>query len=81
MACGCICIECRCKKFYAYQSDFSNRESLYAFIEKVNSIAVHISLHPLAYRSAGKEDVREAIQPSFISYIWTNYLLIIFLGH
>ncbi len=31
------------------------------FIVKVNNIVLHISRHPLAYRSAGKEDVREAI--------------------
>ncbi len=31
------------------------------YIEKVNQIVHHISHHPLAYRSAGKEDVREAV--------------------
>lgn len=31
------------------------------YIEKVNTIVHHISTHPLAYRSAGKEDVREAV--------------------
>ncbi|MGQ0827467.1 MAG: type II toxin-antitoxin system RelE/ParE family toxin [Bacteroidota bacterium] len=40
--------------------DWTNAEAR-KFIEKVNSIVNHISRHPLAYRSAGKEDVREAV--------------------
>ena len=38
-----------------------SKKEVVAFIEKVNSIVLHISLHPLAYRSAGKEDAREAV--------------------
>lgn len=53
------------------------------FIVKVNEVVQHISSHPLAYRSAGKEDVREAVITShnillyritkdaiYILYIW-----------
>ena len=42
------------------EQEWSEKEVI-KFIEKVNSIVQHISRHPLAYRSAGKEDVREAI--------------------
>lgn len=31
------------------------------FIERVDRVTDHISRHPLSYRSAGKEDVREAL--------------------
>lgn len=31
------------------------------FINKTNSIINHIAIFPLAYREAGKEDVREAL--------------------
>ncbi len=38
-----------------------NIKEVITFLEKVNSIIEHISRHSLAYRSAGKEDVREAV--------------------
>ena len=42
------------------QQQWSEREIKY-FIERVNSVTEHIKRHPLSYRSAGKEDVREAL--------------------
>ena len=42
------------------QHHWSDRE-IQTFIERVNSITEHIKRHPLSYRSAGKEDVREAL--------------------
>lgn len=42
------------------QKHWSEKE-IRNFIEKVNGITAHIRQHPLAYRSAGKEDAREAL--------------------
>lgn len=42
------------------EQEWSAKEVI-EFIGKVNKIVQHIGRHPLAYRSAGKEDVREAI--------------------
>lgn len=42
------------------QEHWSNKE-IKKFVEKLDRILEHISRHPLAYRSAGKEDVREAL--------------------
>ena len=39
---------------------WSNRE-IQNFIERLSSVTEHIKRHPLSYRSAGKEDVREAL--------------------
>jgi plasmid stabilization system protein ParE len=39
---------------------WSERE-LKNFVERVSSVIEHIRRHPLSYRSAGKEDVREAL--------------------
>lgn len=42
------------------QQHWSERE-IKNFIERVNNVVEHIGRHPLSYRSAGKEDVREAL--------------------
>ncbi|MEK6616726.1 MAG: type II toxin-antitoxin system RelE/ParE family toxin [Bacteroidota bacterium] len=42
------------------QQHWSERE-IKNFIERINDVVEHISRHPLSYRSAGKEDVREAL--------------------
>lgn len=41
-------------------NEWSEKEIVH-FIERSNNIIQHISHYPLAYRSAGKEDVREAV--------------------
>ena len=40
--------------------EWTEKEAI-KFIQKVNSVVVHISRHPLSFRIAGKEDVREAL--------------------
>lgn len=42
------------------EREWSEREVI-NFIKRVDKIVKHISRYPLAYRSAGKEDVREAV--------------------
>jgi plasmid stabilization system protein ParE len=42
------------------QQQWSDKE-VAKFVEKVIEVTEHISRHPFAYRSAGKEDVREAV--------------------
>lgn len=42
------------------QQHWSGRE-IKNFIKRVSSVTDHIRRHPLSYRSAGKEDVREAL--------------------
>ncbi|MBI4945899.1 MAG: hypothetical protein HY840_05805 [Bacteroidetes bacterium] len=42
------------------QQHWSEREII-IFFKRVNNVAEHISRYPLSYRSAGKEDVREAL--------------------
>ena len=44
-----------------YLQEYWSEREIGNFIERVNSVTEHIKRHPLSYRSAGKEDVREAL--------------------
>ena len=49
------------EQILSYLQKFWTNRELINFIRKTEEITTHISRHPLAYRKAGKEDVREAI--------------------
>lgn len=45
----------------AYLEEHWTEKEIRKFIKKTNEVIHHISFHPLAYRSAGKDDIREAL--------------------
>ncbi len=38
-----------------------SKKEIQNFIERVNSVTEHVKKHPMSYRFAGKDDVREAL--------------------
>ena len=45
----------------AYLEEHWTRREIKNFLEQTNVIIQHITRHPLSFRSAGKEDIREAL--------------------